>query len=386
MSKWKIVKLGDVFSTIRNGASIKQGIVEGGYPITRIETISNSEVDRNKMGYAGITNIAHYCDYILQTGDILMSHINSEKHLGKTACYVQEQNEKIIHGMNLLCLRPIKGVISYKYANYYFMSNVFKIQIPNITKKSVNQASFTVTSLKELMLPLPAIEIQKQIAKNLDTASEILTMRKQQLAELNNLIKSIFYDMFGDPYINEKCWHVSTFGEISKVRQGLQIPISERKKTCGDHCYKYITIQYLNGKKEEEYIEKPKANVICTEDDVLMTRTGNTGLVITGVSGVFHNNFFLIDYDKNKLLKQYLIAFLNYPSIQADLIKRATTSTIPDLNHGEFYKINVPLPPIEMQTKYANIFVKIEEQKSMVKKAIEETQLLFDSLMSQYFD
>src|SRR5665647_260125 len=199
-----MVKLGDVFSLIRNGASIKQGIIDGGFPITRIETIANSEVDRNKMGYAGITNVTKYKGHVLQNGDILMSHINSEKHLGKTACYEQKQDEIVIHGMNLLCLRPIEMLINYKYAQYFFKSNVFKYQIPYITKKSVNQASFTVTALKELAFPRPPLETQKQIAKTLDTVVELLAMRKQQLAELDNLIKSTFYNMFGDPMSNEK--------------------------------------------------------------------------------------------------------------------------------------------------------------------------------------
>ena len=109
-----------------------------------------------------------------------MSHINSEKHLGKTAYFEQKQDEIIIHGMNLLCLRPNRMLICYKYANYFFQSNAFKYQIPNITKKSVNQASFTTTALKQLTFPLPPLDTQKQIAKTLDTAAELLAMRKKR--------------------------------------------------------------------------------------------------------------------------------------------------------------------------------------------------------------
>lgn len=72
-------------------------------PITRIETISNSEIDKNKLGYANITD-EQFQDYYLQNGDILMSHINSLSHLGKTAL-VSNITENIIHGMNLLLLR-----------------------------------------------------------------------------------------------------------------------------------------------------------------------------------------------------------------------------------------------------------------------------------------
>ena len=81
------VKLNEVFEFIRNGASIKQFDTKEGYPITRIETIANGYVDLNKMGYANIMDLNKYEDYLLQNGDILMSHINSEKHLGKVAIY-----------------------------------------------------------------------------------------------------------------------------------------------------------------------------------------------------------------------------------------------------------------------------------------------------------
>ena len=87
------MKLADAFSLIRNGVSIKQYDNATGYPITRIETISNRVVDRNKCGYADIFDIAKYQDYVLQDGDILLSHINSVQHLGKTALYTRVDDE-----------------------------------------------------------------------------------------------------------------------------------------------------------------------------------------------------------------------------------------------------------------------------------------------------
>ena len=147
------IKLGDACKFIRNGASIKQFENAGGYPITRIETIANSNINLNKVGYANIYDLGKYEDYILNNGDILMSHINSEKHLGKSAIWNKSQ-EKIIHGMNLLCLRPKKELINPKYMNYYFNTVNFKRQLPKITKKSVNQASFSVSDLKNLEFKL----------------------------------------------------------------------------------------------------------------------------------------------------------------------------------------------------------------------------------------
>ena len=86
----------ECFYKIRNGANIKQGAVDGGYPITRIETTANDRFNRDRMGYAGITDIKKYENYVLQDGDLLMSHINSIQYLGRTVLYEKQGDEKII--------------------------------------------------------------------------------------------------------------------------------------------------------------------------------------------------------------------------------------------------------------------------------------------------
>ncbi|WP_243276243.1 restriction endonuclease subunit S, partial [Clostridium tyrobutyricum] len=210
---WKVEKLENVFILIRNGASIKQGEQHGGYPITRIETIANSYVDINKVGYAGIYELGKYSDYLLKYGDILMSHINSEKHLGKTAIY-ENCHLKIIHGMNLLCLRSNKDLLLAKYAYYYLNSIEFKLQLPKIMKKSVNQASFSINDLKCLKIIVPSLEIQKKIVKALEKAEEILKKRKEVINLLDELVKSRFIEVFGDPVTNPRDWEVKLLGEV----------------------------------------------------------------------------------------------------------------------------------------------------------------------------
>ena len=216
-----MARLGEAFVLIRNGASIKQTEGAGGIPITRIETISNREVDRNKFGYAGILDIQKYSDYILQDEDILMSHINSEKHLGKAAIYKKAENEQVIHGMNLLVLRADPQVIYPKYALYYFETPFFQQKIMKITKKSVNQASFTVTALKDIDVLLPTLEMQRSVATVLDKLSGLIALRRQQIAKLDELVKARFVEMFGDPVNNAKGWNKPTLSEcLSGIENG----------------------------------------------------------------------------------------------------------------------------------------------------------------------
>ena len=186
----------DCFFQIQNGANIKQGDVDGGFPITRIETTANDKFNRDRMGYAGITDISKYESYVLEDGDLLMSHINSVQYLGRTVLYVKQTDETIIHGMNLLRLKARRDVINPAYARYCFYGNPFRRQVRKITKKSVNQASFAVKDLKQIKIDIPSLSEQEQIVEILDKLQKIIEMRSNELSTLDELIKARFVEMF----------------------------------------------------------------------------------------------------------------------------------------------------------------------------------------------
>lgn len=248
------------------------------------------------------------------------------------------------------------------------------------TFKAINKKT-----LSETEIPLPPIDEQRKIAAILDKVSDLIAKRQQQLDKLDEAVKARFVEMFGDPQNNEKSWKMRTFKEICTVRQGLQIPISKRLTHFEENCYEYITVAYLHGAKDKEYIKNPKSTVICTKDDVLMTRTGNSGMVITNVAGVFHNNFFLIDFDRDKYIKEFLVEYLNLDLIQTELKKRAGTSTIPDLNHSEFYKIAIYEPPMDLQNQFAAFVNQTEKSKTTISRSLEKLETLKKALMQEYF-
>ena len=161
-----------------------------------------------------------------------------------------------------------------------------------------------------------------------------------------------------------KEWESKWMRDISCVNQGLQIAISNRYKTPGLNRYRYITIQYLNNIKSESdtfFIEENNLSVICNEQDILLVRTGNTGQLITGVVGVFHNNFFKIVYDRTKLKRDYLTHFIRWEEIQKLIMNYAGTTTIPDLKHKDFYKLPVHIPAINEQNSILEMLYSIDE-------------------------
>lgn len=157
-------------------------------------------------------------------------------------------------------------------------------------------------------------------------------------------------------------WENRAMRDFTKINQGLQIPISERFHEKADDNYFYITNEFLRKGSEKSYfIKNPSESVICYKDDILMTRTGNTGQVVTGVHGAFHNNFFKIKYDKT-CDKWFLYYFLISHKTQHTILKLAGTSTIPDLNHGDFYKITLNTPSVSEQQKIASFLTAVDEK------------------------
>ena len=163
---WCECTLGSLFLFIRNGINIHQDKSKIGYPITRIETISSEFIDRSRMGYAAITE-DNYSDYYLQKDDILMSHINSPIHVGKCALCDIKAGEKIIHGMNLLCLRPYPD-IEAKFILMVFRSPYFKDEIRPFIKNAVNQASINIRNLSSVLLHLPPVSEQHRIVAKIE--------------------------------------------------------------------------------------------------------------------------------------------------------------------------------------------------------------------------
>ncbi|KLE00227.1 restriction endonuclease subunit S [Aliarcobacter butzleri] len=181
-------------------------------------------------------------------------------------------------------------------------------------------------------------------------------------------------------------WEEKTFKELTKINQGLQIPISDRYLEQVENSFFYITNEFLkDGSKNKYFIKNPPESVLCKEEDILMTRTGNTGQVVTNITGAFHNNFFKIKYSKD-LNKNFLVEFLRLESTQNMILRYAGTSTIPDLNHGDFYRLKINLPSKQEQEKIALFFTSIDTKIEQLSKKEELLQQYKKGVMQKIFN
>lgn len=238
------IKLGDCLSMIENGVTIKQKEGASGYPITRIETLSNDRFNRDRLGYADIENIEAYTDHILDNEDLIMSHINSRPFLGRTVIYLKRGDEKIIHGMNVLRIKTNRELLNPFYAYYYFKTPHFRKAIDNIRTDAINQSSINTNNIKDITIHIPSITSQNSIVNVLRGIEKKIEINEEVNAELEAMAKQLydywfvqfdFPDENGKPYkssggkmvYNEKLkreipegWNDSILSEFANITMG----------------------------------------------------------------------------------------------------------------------------------------------------------------------
>lgn len=155
----EFVPLELVVDRVKNGVMYKRGVSEGGWPVTRIETISTGVIRHDKTGREGFTS-ANAAGFELRAGDILFSNKNSLERVGTTAL-VREQDLPMINGDNLLQIRPSGVEPSYLFA--VLRSRQLRRKIRSLTRPAVNQASVNARQVRGLPVPRPSAERQRRL-------------------------------------------------------------------------------------------------------------------------------------------------------------------------------------------------------------------------------
>lgn len=282
-------------------------------------------------------------------------------------------------------ITSIENIDENKVYKPYLISFIRScMKIFDSSKRGATIKGVNSEMLKSLMVPLPPLEVQKQIAQNLDTVSELLALRKKQLEELDELIKSVFYDMFGDPVTNDKGWEKKQLSDLADIIMG-QSPPGESYNCNG------VGTPLLNGPTEfgaiypveKQWTTKPTK--LCKEHDILFCVRGATaGRMNTADKEYCLGRGLAAIRPKNSAMREFLYLYVSmmYSYFQ----NTSNGSTFINISKEQLSSLTILSVEKVLQEEFSTIVTKIEEQKALVKQSIEETQQLFDSLMSQYFD
>jgi type I restriction enzyme S subunit len=184
---WKRESLGDQMKLIRNGYSGQQVDHFTDFPVSRIETISDGSIDMSRVGYVDFIPDS----YLLKVGDLLISNINSLKHIGKVAQV--GEGIRLFHGMNLLVLRPVEQ-INRKFL-FYKLINA-KPWFEKMAAQAINQASINQVTIKELQLDIPQQKSeQTKIAEILSTVDRAIEQTEALIAKQQRVKTGLMHDL-----------------------------------------------------------------------------------------------------------------------------------------------------------------------------------------------
>lgn len=188
------VSLTDVLMSCGNGMTVDQDDSGTGVPVTRIETIWNGNIDAARVKWTTIV-IDAARKHFLNSGDILFSHINSPKHIAKTAIYTGIP-ENLLHGINLLRLQPDKSKVAPVWLLFFLKSPPVREFFRLRCKQAVNQASLNQKNLSDLRFSLPLLSRQEEFARHVSTVVASISEHDRALAMSNTLFSSLQHRAF----------------------------------------------------------------------------------------------------------------------------------------------------------------------------------------------
>ena len=374
-----MTRLGDV-CTVISGSTPKTSVAE--YWDGDIKWITPAELNEDSFylydSQRHITELGKEKTGLsyMPIGTVILS---SRAPIGKTA----------IAGCEMCCNQGFKNLICsddiFNEYLYYFLKG--KTDYLNSLGRGATFKEISKSIVENIEIRLPALEEQKQIARQFGEIYRLISLRKQQLARLDELVKARFVELFGDPVASENKRKLS---EIGRIFTG-NTPSMKEPSYYESNDIPFIKPSDLNEsgvtniEGVEAYISekaRPVARII-PPNAVLVTCIGTIGKIgITSRESCCNQqiNFVVPNDGINSLYLAYCLTFF-----KSTLQNIANAPVVPIINKTQFSELEVPVFDIDKQNQFAAFVEQTDKSKVAVQKALDEAQLLFDSLMQKYF-
>lgn len=299
-----------------------------------------------------------------------------------------------IAGCEMYCNQGFKNLIcSQKIYNrylYWFLKG--NTEYLNSLGRGATFKEISKQIVASIEINVPDMEQQMQAAENLERVSSIIRLRKQELQKLDDLIKARFVELFGDMILNSNSWEKVDLGTVCDVRDGTH----DSPKYFAEGI-PLVTSRNLSSGR----IDFTDCNLICEADynkinerskvdlgDILMPMIGTVGNpIIVDIDAEFAiKNVALIKFSENsKVVNVFVKALLESDYFDRAVLDKVRGGTQKFISLGDIRRLKVCLPPLEVQKQFAAFVTQADKSKAAVQKALDEAQLLFDSLMQKYF-
>ena len=375
------VRLGDVATYINGYAFKPEDWGEVGKPIIRIQDLTGSSYQTNRFDGDVPSK------YIVVAGDVLISWSAS---LG---VYVWSGEDAVLN----------QHIFKVVFDKVNVDKSFFIHQVGGILDKAASDTHGA--TMKHLTKPvfdnlpfyLPEIHEQRNISRLLDKTASLITERRQQLTALDTLIKARFVEMFGNPVLNDKGWKTNTVKEITtKIGSGATPKGGKesyreegisliRSMNVHNGYFEYRELAHISDEQADKL-----SSVIIEEEDVLLNITGasvaRSCVVPDDVLPARVNQHVCIIRCKHDIVPQFMNCILTDENYQKLLWETAGSgATREAITKQQVEGLKIIMPPMDLQEQFAAFVTQIDKSKAVVQKGLDEAQMLFDSLMQQYF-
>lgn len=263
-------------------------------------------------------------------------------------------------------------------------------------KQGVAQLNLSLKDINEISIPLPSKEKQIELADLFKKVVNIIYKKKEELLALDDLVRGRFVEMFGDPVVNSKGWIESSLSEKLNVLGGYAfksdqfdeidgIPVLRIGNINAGYFKPVNMVYWKEDKSLERYAMYP--------GDLVMSLTGTVGKDDYGNVCILGNDYKMYYLNqrnakleiKDGIDKYYLSQLLKFEPMKKRLTGISRGVRQANISNKDILNLVVPVPPIELQNQFAAFVHQINKSKLIVQKELDETQLLFDSLMQEYF-
>lgn len=336
--------------------------------------------------YIGANNILDYVDdYIFDMEILCLAEDGGSWGYNEKCSFIFNGKCWVNNHTHVLTAKPEADL---KFLMYYLNYNDLNKYITGSTR-----GKLTKSSMNKIQIPLPPLPIQQKIAAVLDKADAIRKRSQQILAKYDQLAQSVFLEMF------EKNQYEILLGKsLLKIQGGAAFKSTDYQST-GIPVIRIGTVN--KGYFDESQIVflpenflKSHSKYILKPGDLLLTLTGTVGKEDYGnlfVLGNQYPEYFLnqrvakLELNEKMLRVQYFKFFLEQPQIKSKLIGVSRGVRQANISNGDIYNLEINVPPIELQNKFASIIAQIEKQKAQTQLELDRAEELYQSLLQQAF-
>lgn len=351
--------------------------------------ITASERKSGSYPYYGANGIQDYvADYIFDDELVLLAE-DGGNFGSKTKPIAYRVSGKCWVNNHAHVLKPKKD-FNVDYLCYSLMFYNTDGLVNGATRQKLTQAT-----MRQMLIPQRAYQEQCDIVAQMNKVNLIIKTRQNQLQKLDDLVKARFVELFGDPISNPMNWNKRTLKEVcTKLNDGTHF--SPESFSMGD--YKYITAKNIKASGFDfsnityvpEAVHRPIFERCNPEQgDVLYIKDGaTTGIAIVNTlkeEFTLLSSVALLKQNRNVINGYFLAALLNNADMYSDIRNNMGGAAITRLTIAKLNAVKVIVPPLDLQNRFAAFVHQVDKSKVAVQKSLDEAQLLFDSLMQQYF-